>query len=238
LRYGCVMICFFVNCADLGDTSRIIEIYRAVRKRGCKPIVASHGGPYEFLLRQEQVPYTRLEPFFSNERAERFLSMNRMENLFGEFYEAAELRDHVVHEIEFFKSRSVRLVHGGFTLSNSISARVVRARYSVSHGMAPLIFERKMQPWPDELDWRITRLIPESIKRSLVNWAMLHSKRFAGPFNCVSREFGVAPFKSFLEIMLGDFTYITETPEVIGISPEEFESWKPAPSLYSRPMAF
>ena len=57
----------------------MIEIYRAVRKRGLDPIVASHGGQYEFLLRQEQVPHIRLKPFFSNERAEKFISINRME---------------------------------------------------------------------------------------------------------------------------------------------------------------
>lgn len=236
-HYGCVMICLFPNCAYISDTSRMIEIYRAVRKRGLDPIVASHGGQYEFLLRQEQVPHIRLKPF-SNERAEKFISINRMEDLFGEFYEAAELRDHVGYEIEFFKSRNVRFVHGGFTLSNSISARAVGARYSVAHSMVPLIFERKMQPWPDELDWWVARLIPEPIKRNFINRTMLHSKRFAGPFNRVARDYGIAPFKRFLEVMLGDLTYVTDTPEILGINPEDFGSWKPNPSLYSRQMAF
>jgi len=216
----------------------MIEIYRAVRKRGINPIVATHGGQYEFLLQQEHVPYFRMEPYFSNERAEKFISINRMEDLFGEFYEAPELRDHVGYEIEFFKSRNIRFVHGGFTLSNSISARAVGARYSVAHSMVPPIFERKMQPWPDELDWWITRLIPEPIKRNFINRAMLHSKRFASPFNRVSKDYGIVPFRSFLEVMLGDLTYVSDMPEILGIGQEEFASWKPTPSLYSRPLAF
>jgi hypothetical protein len=59
------MICLLPNCCFLSETSRMLEIYRALRERegsaaGIK--VVTHGGPYESLLRAAGVPYDVLGP--------------------------------------------------------------------------------------------------------------------------------------------------------------------------------
>ncbi len=43
-------ICLFPNMGYLSETSRTIEIYKALRKQGETPFVATHGGTYEWVL--------------------------------------------------------------------------------------------------------------------------------------------------------------------------------------------
>jgi hypothetical protein len=65
------MICLLPNCCFLSETSRMLEIYRALREREGSPAgapgtagikVVTHGGPYESLLRAAGVPYDVLGP--------------------------------------------------------------------------------------------------------------------------------------------------------------------------------
>ena len=70
------MICLLPNCCFLSETSRMLEIYRALRERegsaaGIK--VVTHGGPYENLLRAAGVPYEVLGPGVSTRRYQQFL---------------------------------------------------------------------------------------------------------------------------------------------------------------------
>ena len=54
------MICLMPNCCFLSETSRMLEIYRALRKRegsAARIKVVTHGGPYESLLRAAGVSY-------------------------------------------------------------------------------------------------------------------------------------------------------------------------------------
>ena len=55
------MICLVPNCRDLSATARVLEIRRALRRRGAKVRVATHGGTHEWLLRDEGVEYDLLE---------------------------------------------------------------------------------------------------------------------------------------------------------------------------------
>ncbi len=78
------MICLMPNCCFLSETSRMLEIYRALRERGDSAAsapgaagikVVTHGGPYESLLRAAGVPYDVLGPGVSTRRYQEFLGV-------------------------------------------------------------------------------------------------------------------------------------------------------------------
>lgn len=63
------MIALFPNCAFLSETSRMLAVARALRERGEEVALASQGGPYEGLLDESGLPWTRLSPGMGREEA-------------------------------------------------------------------------------------------------------------------------------------------------------------------------
>jgi len=55
------MICLLPNCRDLSATARTLEIHRALVARGAGARIATHGGTYEWVLRDAGVEYDLLE---------------------------------------------------------------------------------------------------------------------------------------------------------------------------------
>ncbi|MCK5674818.1 MAG: hypothetical protein KAH95_15670, partial [Spirochaetales bacterium] len=96
-------ICTFPNCSYLSETSRMIAIYKELESRGIHAVMATHGGPYEWLFKEEGIEYELIDPYFTNERARDFVATNTGEKGIGEFYTVEELTEHVTNEIEFFK---------------------------------------------------------------------------------------------------------------------------------------
>jgi len=138
-------ICLFTNLAYLSETSRAIEIYKALKEQGIKPIVATHGGTYEFILKDENIPYYLVPPVMTEQCCRNYVLANIGER--PDFYTTKELKEHVNHEIEFFKNNNISLVHIGFTLSTKLSARYLNIPLSTAHGsfFSP-VFEKKYCP--------------------------------------------------------------------------------------------
>ena len=70
------MICLMPMCAYLSETSRMIQIYKALRQRGAAARIATHGGVHEALLRSEGIDYDIVGPRMSAERGHRFVRDN------------------------------------------------------------------------------------------------------------------------------------------------------------------
>jgi len=45
--------------------------------KGEKAIIATHGGTYEFILKEEGIPFEYVPPIMSDERAQEFVAANR-----------------------------------------------------------------------------------------------------------------------------------------------------------------
>lgn len=228
-------ICIFPNCAYLSETSRMIEVYKALIKLGKKPIMATHGGLYEFVLKEEQIPYIIVNPVMSTERCIEYVASNRGDRgLKGfQFYSVQELRDIVSSEIHFLKKNNIKIVLTGFTLSLAISTRTVKIPLAVTHlgSWVPIILEEKILS--------IARFIPVSWKIVILNALIKRTKFIAAhlfkPFNIIAKENNIEPFVGMLDIMLGDYTLITDVPELLGISKIKVEKWTPEIyELYSR----
>ncbi len=223
-------ICCFPNCAYLSETSRMIAVYKKLVSMGENPLMATHGGTYEYLLEKESIPFKYVMPIFSHERSLEYVAANRGERgLYGMGYykNDEELKQHVLSEIDFFRDNKVNVVLTGWTLSNVISTRVLGIPLCVTHlgSFVPPIIEKV---------GLISDRIPKVIS-SKIFYLGTTLGIFLKPFNNVAKELNVAPFKSILELWMGDLTLVTDCPEVTGIKKEDIENWKPNnPKLYSR----
>lgn len=218
----------------------MIAVYKKLLNLGEKPIMATHGGTYEFVLKEEKIPFEYVKPIMTSKRAHDFVAANRgdKENRKFGFYSADELREHVKSEIKFFKENNIKVVLTGFTLSNAVSTRAAKIPLAVTHlgSWVPPIFEKGMGvPGPPMMEKPIIRSIPESWLTRFYNWIMPRIKVFTRPFNDVAEELNINPFKSFIDLMMGDLTLVTDVPEILGIPKNEMENWTPKnPNLYSR----
>ncbi|TVR57807.1 MAG: hypothetical protein EA426_11465 [Spirochaetaceae bacterium] len=226
-------ICLLPNMAYLSETSRTVEIYKALKEHGTTPVVATHGGTYESILKQEGIPYHIIPPVMSGERCREYVLANIGKK--PNFYTAAELRKDVAGEIEFFKRHKITLVHIGFTLSAKLSTRFLGIPLSTAHGsFLPPVFEKRMAPYQKDFDRGLIRLLPEEWKKRFVNRLYSHAKIYCKPFNAVAKELAIAPVQSVADLFLGDYAIVTDIPEIIGIPRDEIESWENSPdSRYS-----
>ena len=223
-------ICTFPNCAYLSETSRMIALYKEMKDRGVDVVMATHGGPYEWLFKDEGIDYTVVEPHFTDERAKEFVLTNTGEKGLSEFYSEAELDQHVANEIAFFEKENIEKVITGFTLSCAISARASGISYYVTHlgSFVPPVFERKMLVPTLVLNLKIFKLIPKSWLIIMINNLMFKSKLNTKSFNKVAVKYGVKPFMSMEEMMMGDTAVVTDVPEILTIPKGELEAWKPS----------
>lgn len=224
-------ICTFPNCAYLSETSRMIAIYKELEARGMEVVMATHGGPYDWLFKEEGIDCQLIKPHFTNERARDFVATNTGEKGLSEFYSVEELTEHVAAEVLFFRNQQITKVVTGFTLSCAISARASAIPYIVTHlgSFVPPVFEKKMLVPTLITDSGLLNIIPKKWMVSLINNLMYKSSMATTSFNKVAAIFGIKPFKSMEEIMMGDTVIVTDVPEILTISKEELESWIPSP---------
>ena len=232
-------ICTFANCAYLSETSRMIALHKELEARDINVVMATHGGPYERLFKEEGIDYKLIDPYMTHERARQFVQTNTGEKGIREFYGVSELRKSVEQEIAFFRSSDVTKVVTGFTLSCGISARAAGIPLIVTHlgSFVPPVFERNMLVPTLVLNLRIFKLIPRSWLVKMINNLMYKSRIATKTFNQVAKEFSIKLFHSMTEMMMGDTVVVTDVPEILGIPKDELEAWQPAKNAkyYSYP---
>jgi UDP:flavonoid glycosyltransferase YjiC (YdhE family) len=59
------------------------------------------------------------------------------------------------------------------------------------------------------------------------------------PFNRLASALGLPQFKSLLDMMAGDLTLVMDTPEILGITPEELQGYTPRhPEFFRQPPTY
>ncbi len=223
-------ICIFANCAFLSETSRMIAVYQELKSRGVATVMATHGGPYEQILIEENIPYQIVKPYITAERAHQFVKTNTGENGMTEFYTPEELKQHVEEEIAFYQQEKFTTILTGLTLSCSISARVLEIPLVVTHlgSFVPPVFERRILEPILAAKSRLLNFIPSPWLITWVNKLVYRSKAGTKSFNKVAKSYGIKPFNSITEVMMGDIVIVTDVPEILGITKEELENWSPS----------
>ncbi len=77
------------------------------------------------------------------------------------------------------------------------------------------------------------RDLPPDVARHAYNQAFGTRELYVAGFNRVAARLGVEPVPSLPALLLGDLTLVTDLPEVVGVSAEEMEAWRPGPGYRS-----
>jgi len=215
------MICLMPMCAYLSETSRMIQIYKALKQKGAQVSIATHGGVHEALIKAEGIPYDIVGPRMDEARGRKFISDNvGIGDPRQSMYSPEEMRTYVDAEVDYFRNNRVSAVVIGFTLTTLISTRVAGIPLITQHAGAflPPLFERGMLPAPSRPTQAIFKFLPDSLGRFLMNKGAPRLRLYLDGFNALARELGVQGVPSFPALLLGDLTLVTEAPEVYGIS--------------------
>ena len=235
------MICLMPNCGFLSETSRMLEIHRALVARGTDVVVVTHGGPYVDVLRDHGVDVTVLGPGWSTERVARFMAaIPGMGPGEASMWSVEEIRDYVALEVAFFREHGVTAAVTGWTLTALLSTQVVGIPLVTEHAGAflPPMFERgRLVPPERRLGIPLEGLLPARVRRWVFNKAVLRESRFTAGLNRVAGELGILGVPSLPAMLMGDLTLVTDVPEVFGVPRADVDGWVPRPPTAYRPGA-
>lgn len=226
------VIVLLPHCGFLSETSRMLAIAGALEARGARPVIASHGGPYEHLLGEAGVTWRRIPPAMSPTEHTQFidalLSIGR-ENL--SFYAEEYLRSAIRAEAELFEETGAAMAVIGFNLASYVSTRVSAIPLATSHGgsFVPPVLHRGLCPAPVNPPRAQMARLPRLVQRWLANHVPRWLTAPVRDLNRAADEFRVARLPSFMALMCGDLTLVTDVPEVLGLPRAELEDWRPAP---------
>lgn len=230
------MICLLPHCAYLSETSRMLELHRALTELGLPVRVATHGGPHERLL--AGLPYDVLGPGLSSSRAARFVgSAIGLGDPRQSMYDDDELRTYVQAEAEYFRAHGITVAVTGFTLTTLLSSRLAGVRVVTEHAgsFVPPVFERRLLPAPTHpVDPRLRRA-PKWLSRFLINRTSNRTTAYCGGFNRIAESLGIEGVPSLSALLLGDLSLVPEVPEVLGISAADLAAWTPEGRVGYRP---
>ncbi len=212
-------------------------IYRKLKETGVPAKMATHGGTYEFVLRDASIPYEKIEPDLSHKDCQHCLKV--VTKPWISLYDKAALKKTVRCETEYFKSVNAKAVISGFQLSLTLSARSAMVPLVVTHlgSFVPPVFEKEMFSCSEIFDNIFAKLIPQKKIDRLFAKLLLYAPFQQKVFNNVADELGVQKIRSFFDLMMGDLTLVTDVPEILQISEEEIEGWKPLNNKKYRPEA-
>jgi UDP:flavonoid glycosyltransferase YjiC (YdhE family) len=209
----------------------MMAIGKALQARGEQVAFASQGGPYAHLLDDAGIAWTQLEPGSDSTHATAFLdALLSMGGTNQPLYAQDFLRRAVESEVRFFRRTHARMAVIGFNLVTYLSSRVFGLPLATSHGgvFVPPTMERRLCPAPvNPPNPKMSRL-PMFLQRLLPNVMPPRLKAPVAFLNRVADELGVERVPSLAALMCGDLTMVTELPEVLGISKEELEAWRPS----------
>jgi len=226
------------NCAFLSEVSRMIEIYRALTKLNIPAVIATHGGTYEFIFRQEGIDYDKIPPLFSNETCLQYLEIVR-DGGKREVFSKENIIDQVRNEITYFTKNQATIVISGFTLSSKLSASACGITLLVTHlgSFIPIAFEKKFFTFYEYFHNQFTNYIP---KKWIDHLGYLLLSKVKGPvhvYNAAANYLGIESVHSMMDLLMGDYTLITDVPEILQISEKEVNEWNPKKSKLYRPNA-
>ena len=173
------MISVVPHCGYLSETSRMLEIHRALRERGAPVRLATHGGTHQNLLGRAGVDYDLIEPRLTPARcAELVRSGPGLGPPDQSMWTDDELLAHAGAEATYFRDHDVSVVVTGFALTTLLSTRLAGIPLVTEHAgsFVPPLAERGLLPLPTgpSLPPPLRDLPPE-VARAGVQRAVRHS---------------------------------------------------------------
>ena len=231
------MICLLPHCAYLSETSRMLEIHRALdrarprgpRRHSRRPARASAGRG------RHPVRRTRPGHVTQPERPPSSVSAVGLGDPRQSMYDDAEIRTYVAAEAEYFRAHGITVAVTGFTLTTLLSSRLTGVRVITEHAgsFVPPVFEHRLLPAPtpaggSTVEARTGLAHPVPRQPDLAT----ASRRTAAASTGWPQSLGVEGVPSLAALLLGDLSLVPEVPEVLGISAAELAAWTPRQGRY------
>lgn len=215
----------------------MIALYKKLCEIDIPVIMATHGGTFEFVLKDEKISYQKIEPVMSHENCLQYL--NSVNKPWKNVYSKSSLIKYVKSEVELFKTNKADAVITGFNLPSALSARYLNIPLVVTHlgSFVPPALEKGLFAFSECFDDLITQFIPGKQINNFFTKLFPHLPFQLKLFNSAADEIGIKPIRSFFDLMMGDLTLITDVPEILGIPEKEIEEWKPSDTKFYRPSA-
>ena len=227
------MICLLPNCCFLSETSRMLEIHRALVARGAGVCVATHGGPTSACCTDAGVAYDLVGPGVDAGACAEFVrSMPGIGPPDQSMWSDDEIRTYVAVGGRLLREHGVESRVTGWTLTALLSTRVAGIPLVTEHAgsFMPPVFERGLLPAPSTpVGMPLERWLPESCAGGCSTPASpgSHLHQWLQPGR---GELGVEGVPSFPALLLGDLTLVTDVPEVLGVSargPRDVDAARP-----------
>jgi UDP:flavonoid glycosyltransferase YjiC (YdhE family) len=197
---------------NFAETMRMGEIARACRDT-FRVVFTSYGGDFEWLVTDEGFPLIPMHPRLTPQKIERLYRIMRWE-LVSHPFGVDHLTDRVKGELEWLRALKPVAVVTGLCLSWPISCRVATLPLvwvAQTTSLAPY-WRSPLATWPDLLDYRPFRLIPDRVLNFLARYLMSFNRLIMVRFNATARLFGAPPFRG-TEFWEGNYTLLAEPPE-------------------------
>ena len=194
--------------------------------KGGKAIFFSHGGKTKQvteelgceLVKLGKLPWSKVNEDLKNKGK---FDKTPYEELLFAVYKKDFIKPFVEEEIEAFKNAGVDLIISSFNPTASISARALNIPLIViNSGTAiPPYYRQGPVTFPDNYENVFTRILPKFIKNLITRWMLLNNKLMVKDFNKVAEKYGVKPFKNINDILNGDYTFVCDDINFLGIKP-------------------
>jgi len=203
-----------------------LKIARIYLNNGGKIIFFSHGGKFEHLTKDFNCEVVKLGELFWPNVIQELKNKGKFdkipyEELLFEAYKSNLIQSFVKEEIQAFKNAGVDFVISTFNPTASISARALKIPLIViNSGTAiPPYYKQVSISFPENYENNIIRFIPDFIKIPIARWMLLNSKLLVRDFNKVAKKYNVESFKNINDIINGDYTFICDDINFLGIKP-------------------
>jgi UDP:flavonoid glycosyltransferase YjiC (YdhE family) len=224
---------FAPETLNIAETTRMIEIARACGDAfHCE--FFGYGGEYEHLINQAGFICHTLEPRLTPQRAEELWKADRMERG-GKFFTAAELATRVRHELALYERVRPAAVIIGFTMSAFISPRAAGIPLvSVNpFALTRPFFQAGPTIWGEMLRGTPLGWLPEGLLNRAINGWALRTRVWTGALNQTAKQFGAPIFPRSIDIFRGDYTLVTDIPQLTGV-PDLPDKWQYVGPIYAR----
>ena len=203
---------------NLAEVTRTLEIAKVAR-RSFDCVFTSYDGARRNhgFIERAGFPVRALDPVMTEEKIRRFWAVDRGEAL-GDILSTEDLAGRVRSELALYRELDPAAVITGFCLSAPLSARAARVPLVwLSQSTWLPEYARRDETWPDALDHRALRVVPDPIKDLAARlFTPQLARLLVRPFNRVARDLGLPPFRGH-DLLESEHLLFCEAPGFSGL---------------------
>lgn len=179
---------------------------------------------YEYLAKDIGCKVIRLQPMgevFKKGKKKFKKKKTKWVKWYEKVYSKEIIKPLIEEEITALKKTGVAYVLASHYLTLSISARAAQIPLVtlISGTLSPPYFRSGYVTLPEDYENIFTLVLPQFIKNSIAKWSFLNSKLMVKDFNSVAKEYNVKQFKHFTDLFLGDYTFVCDDINLLGLKP-------------------